>query len=168
MTFNDYIVSELREVKRSLTAAIEGLSREDFISMEPCGHWPVAWITMHLMSAMDTYVSFELTGEFTVSHEERMMKWPFDPPKPGDPWPELQTLLDDWGKVMDKAIENVTALSDEGLQKVGGHLTDRGVNHPISMVIHWMVLHHEIHMRHLWCILGERRVDDKWDEPKME
>jgi hypothetical protein len=123
---------------------------------------------MHLTSAIDTFINFELTGEHTVQHEERITTWPLPAPQPGDCWPSLDLLMSNWEKVMDKAIENVSALGDEGMQKVGGYLREKGWNHPISTIIRWMVMHHHIHMRNLWCILGERRVDDKWDEQKMD
>jgi|GEM_PF-5621738 len=167
MTLNEYTLEELKDMKQTLLTAIEGLKEEDLTSMEPCGHWPIAWIAMHLTNAIDTFINFELTGATTVEHEERMKQWPFPEPKPGDTWPTLDTLVRNWTLVMDKALENVAALGEEGMQKVGGHLQFENWNHPISTVIRWMVMHHHIHMRHLWCILGERRVDDKWDEPQM-
>jgi len=167
MTYPEYILGELDEARQTLLFALDGLSADDLTSMEPCGHWPIAWIAMHLTMAMDNFVNFELTGEYTIEHDERMKHWPMPEPQQGDPWPPLETLVTNWNTVMDKAIENVKALGEDGLQKVGGHLKREGWDYPISTVLWWMVKHHHQHMRMLWTILGERRVDDKWDEPEM-
>ena len=167
MTLQEYILNEMKDMKRTLLFALDGLSREDLTSMEPAGHWPVAWIAMHLAAAMDTFVNFELTGQYTIEHDKRVSAWPFPEITPEDKWPQLSEIVSNWQKVMDKVNENIAALDDAGLQKVGGHLKFENWNYPISHVINWMVMHHHQHMRMLWTILGERRVDDKWDEPDM-
>jgi hypothetical protein len=168
MTLNEYVLKELADMKQTLITALEDLPEKDLVSMEPCGHWPIAWIAMHLSSGLDMFINYELTGKMTVEHEARMQAWPLVVPTPEDTWPSLETLLGNWNKVMDKAMENVAALGEDGMQKVGGHLSAYGFNQPIIELIQMMVSHHHTHMRNLWCILGERRVDTKWDEPKME
>ena len=164
MTLKEYILGEMDDVRATLLVAIDGLSEEDLTSMEPCGHWPVAWIAMHLAAAMDSFVNFELTGKFAMEHDPRVAKFPFPDPQPGDEYPPLETLVANWNIVMDKVEENIAGLDDEAFDKCGGHLPFENWNHPFGLVVMWMVKHHHQHLRMLWTILGERRVDGKWDE----
>ncbi|MCD4829186.1 MAG: DinB family protein [Candidatus Cloacimonetes bacterium] len=164
MTLQEYILGELKDVRQTLLFALDGLKEDDLTSMEPCGHWPIAWIAMHLAAAMDKFVNFEITGEYTIEHAKNMLEWPFTEPEPDDKYPSHDELVENWNKVMDMAIYNIGWLDEEGMQKCGGHIEIENWDHPIVKVVQWMIVHHHQHMRMLWTILGERRVDDKWDE----
>ena len=57
MTFREYLLHQLREMRRELLSSIEGLGREDVESFEPVGHWPIAWIAEHCTEVADAFPS---------------------------------------------------------------------------------------------------------------
>jgi hypothetical protein len=161
MTLKEYILHQLREMKREMLVAIEGLSKEDLTSHEPGGHSPIAWIVQHCLVNVDFFIHKGITGEFCLEHEERFRAWPLIEPKPGDRYPAPSELVERWTTLLDASIETLEAVTDERLQEAS-----RSSDPPEPLVQSCLrvVNHQNAHLRQIWCILGRRRVDEKWPE----
>ena len=155
MTFKTYVLHQLREMKRELLTALEGLSEEDLTSHEPVGHWPVAWIAEHCTQVVDIFLIEPIHGSSFLEYEDQVGKWTDIEPKPGDSYPELADIEKRWSDACDWAIAQVDRSTDEELQASPGH-------EPYIQSVLRVVNHTNSHLRSLWCILGERRVDAKW------
>ncbi len=160
MTLKDYIMHQMCEIKREMLAAIEGLTDDEIQSFEPCGHWPIAWIVQHCCGIADSFVYKHITGKAILEHDVERIAWPFRmEPKPGDIYPPLSVLMHRWSTVMDASIEELERLDDDKLQ-------DKFFNHnePIAESCLRVINHTNAHLRNIWCILGEKRIDYKWAE----
>jgi hypothetical protein len=157
MTFKEYMLHQLREMRRELLTATTGLEGEDLTSFEPAGHWPVAWITEHCTEVADKFLYKPLHGKSLLEYPPHIGAWTKREPKPGDEYPELDEMQSRWCRVCDTAIGFVEGASDEEIQKQYGA-------EPYVNSILRVVNHTNSHLRSLWCILGERRVDGKWAE----
>lgn len=160
MTFKEYILHQLKEIKREMLNAINDLSKEDLVAFEPCGHWPIAWIVQHCCGIIDSYIYKHITGKAFLTHDVERIAYPFKiEPKPEDVYPELSVLLERWSTLLDASIEQIGSLSEETLN-------DKFFNHDEEIAVSCLrvINHTNAHLRNIWCILGERRVDTKWAE----
>jgi hypothetical protein len=155
MTYKDYILHQLREMKRELLTATEDVPEEDLTSFEPVGHWPIAWITEHCTEIADKLLIASRTGSPLLSYEDQVENWTSREPQPGDPYPPLSEMQERWAQVCDEAVSYVESVEEERLQETAG-------SKPFIDNILLAVNHTNSHLRSLWCILGERRVDHKW------
>jgi len=156
MEFREYILHQLREMKRELLTALADVEGEDLISFEPCGHWPVAWIAEHCSEVGDGILC-EPIGEPVNQYAEHVAHWQRCEPKPGDAYPPREEIESRWVAVCDRIISYVEAASNEDLQATPGR-------EPYINSILRVINHTNSHLRSLWCILGERRVDHKFAE----
>ncbi len=159
MTLKEYILHQMREAKREMLAALEGLSAEDLTSHEPCGHWPIAWIVQHCCGNMDAFLHRPLTGRAFLEHEERYHKWPMVEPQPGDAYPGLPELVERWTSLWDAVLPLMEALDEQDIQMQSEHALE-----PLVQSCLRVINHTNAHLRNIWTILGERRVDHKYAE----
>jgi hypothetical protein len=154
-----YILHQLRETKRELLVAIEGLSEDDLISHEPGGHSPIAWIVQHCCVNVDFFIHRGITGKLCLDHEQRYLAWPLIEPQPGDDYPPLATLQDRWSRLLDASGAALEQLGVERLQEMS-----RSSRPPEPLVESCLrVINHEnTHLRQIWCILGRRLLERKW------
>ena len=96
-------------------------------------------------------------GQGFHAYEEQVARWTKIEPKPGDPYPAPAEISRRWGDLCDAIFGLVEALSEDELQKSYGP-------EPYVTSILRVVNHTNSHLRSLWCILGERRVDHKFAE----
>jgi hypothetical protein len=161
MTIKEYILHQLREIKREMLVAVEGLSEEDLQSHEPHGHSPVAWVVQHCCGNVDFFIHRGITGRNCLEHEHRFVAWPIIDPRPGDPYPSLDELTERWTRVMEASLEALESLTDEELQAPSKS------SHPPEPLIESclrVINHQNSHIRQIWCILGWRRVGTKWPD----
>ena len=159
MTLREYILHQLREAKREMLVAIEGLASEDLTSHEPCGHWPIAWIVQHCCGNVDGFLHRAVTGQPVLEHEDRYRKRPLAEPQPGDTYPELSELAARWTTLWDAVLPLMETLDEEAFQSQPEH----GVEPLVESCLR-VINHTNVHLRNIWTILGERRVDDKFAE----
>lgn len=157
MTFKEYVLHQLREMRRELLTALEDVPEEDMSSFEPCGHWPIAWIAEHCSEVADKLLIKPVRGNHLLSYADHVQGWSKAAPEPGQPYPERAEIERRWQQVCDEAIGSVESLSEEGLQK---NIGDRPYVQNVLLAIN----HTNAHLRSLWCILGERRLDHKFAE----
>lgn len=157
MTYKEYLLHQLREMRRELLTATNDLSEDDLISFEPAGHWPIAWITEHCTEVADRFLYGPVHGTFLHTYEAHVGKWSEQEPRAGDNYPNIVELQNRWKKVCDSVIDFVEAENDDKLQQTYG-------KEPYINSILRVINHTNSHLRSLWCILGERRVDEKWAE----
>lgn len=157
MTFREYMLHQLREMRRELLTATEGLSGDDLTSFEPVGHWPVAWISEHCAEVADRFLYKSVHEGYLLSYAPHVENWQQQEPKPGDPYPSAEEMRTRWQQVCDAIIEYVERAPEETLQGTYGI-------EPYVQSILRVINHTNSHLRSLWCILGERRVDDKFAE----
>ena len=159
MTIKTFILHQLREMKREVLAAIEGLSEEDLTSHEPGNHWPIAWIVQHCCSNVDIALYKMIKEKLLLDHEKRFRTWPLIEPRPEDEYPPLGELQQRWSSITDEAIREIEKIDESRL-----HVTPPEGVEPIIESVLRVINHQNSHLRNIWCILGERRVDKKWAE----
>ena len=159
MTLKEYILHQLREARREMLVALEGLTPEDLTSFEPCGHWPIAWIVQHCCGNIDGFLHRAVTGRPVLEHEDRYRKRPLAEPQPGDAYPELPELVERWTSVWDAVLALMEVLGEQELQAQSEHAVE-----PLVQSCLRVINHTNTHLRNIWTILGERRVDHKFAE----
>lgn len=157
MTFREYMLHQLREMRRELLTATENVTGDDLTSFEPVGHWPVAWITEHCTEVADKFLYKPMHGGYLHEYAEQVEHWTSREPAQGDSYPDATEMRDRWAAICDEIVGFVEGASDDELQKQYG-------NEPYVTSILRVINHTNSHLRSLWCILGERRVDHKWAE----
>ena len=157
MTFNEYVLHQLREMRRELLTAVEGLNAEDLTSFDPAGHWPVAWIAEHCTEVADKFLCKPTRGEMLLTYAPHVANWTEQAPVASDIYPPLTELEQRWIQVCDAAMQFVESADDDQLQK------EYGIEPYINSILR-VVNHTNSHLRSLWCILGERRIDSKFAE----
>ena len=159
MTLKEYVLHQLREIKREMLAAIRDLSPDDLTSHQPCGHWPIAWIVQHCCGNVDGFLHRHLAGIAFLEHDRRFYSRPMIEPRPGDDYPDLATLIERWSTLMDAVVALFESMPSEKLQEQSEHAKE-----PLVQSCLRVINHTNVHLRNIWCILGERRVDSKWAE----
>lgn len=159
MTLKEYILHQLREMKREMLVAVEGLSEEDLTSHEPGNHSPIAWIVQHCSVNVDFFIHKGITGEFCLEHENKFRASPLIDPRPGHEYPPPSELVGRWTGLLDASTLALEAITNERLQE-----PSRSSNPPEPLVQSCLrvINHQNAHLRQIWCILGRRRVDEKW------
>ena len=156
MTFKEYIIHQLKEMRREVLTATEDLSEEDLVSFEPVGHWPVAWIVEHCTDVVDSQLYSAVHGSTMHSYASHVKNWFKKEPVPGEAYPDLTEMNRRWTEVCDAVISDVEAASDAEIQE------NHAGSSPFIDNILLAINHTNSHLRSLWCILGQRRVDSKW------
>jgi hypothetical protein len=100
-----------------------------------------------------------LKGEPALVHEEKHRTWPLIEPKPGDSYPPLSELISRWSKVMDGVVQSFEAQPEDAISRVPSEGKESLAETCLRVINHL-----NSHLRSIWCILGERRVDEKWPE----
>jgi hypothetical protein len=159
MTFTDYVLHQLREMKRELLFAIEDVAPEDLFSFEPMNHWPVGWIAEHCTEVADKLLHKSVTGDYMHDYHEQVANWTQREPVPGDPYPTSDEIARRWADLCDWVVARVETGGTDALDASAGK-----VAYVQNVLL--AVNHTNSHLRSLWCILGERRVDHKWEEQK--
>ena len=157
MTFKEYVLHQLREMKRELITALVDVPRDDLTSFDPVGHWPGAWIAEHCTQVADAFLIAPLHGGMRLAYAEHVGNWTNREPVPGDEYPTTTEIIERWEQVCDEAISFVEGTDEASLQKEPGR-------EPYIQSILRVINHTNSHLRSLWCILGQRRVDTKWAE----
>ena len=62
--------------------------------------------------------------------------------------------------MLDAAIAAFEAMPEARLQEPG----HAPIQEPLVESCLRVINHQNVHLRNIWCILGERRVDEKWAE----
>ena len=154
-----YVLHQLREIKREMLKAVEGLSQDDLTSHEPGDHSPIAWIVQHCCVNIDFFVHKGITGQLHLDHDERFLTWPLTDPKPGDAYPSAAELADRWRGICDAAGKALEGIPPERLQQPS---RSSDPSEPLVESCLRVINHQNVHLRQIWCILGRRRVDEKW------
>jgi len=157
MTLKEYVLHQLREMKRELLISLKDVSADDMFSFEPVGHWPVGWIADHCTQVADAFLVAPLNGAQMLEYADQVQNWTTREPVPGDAYPPPAEIADRWSRVCDRIVAHVERTDESKLQESPG-------KEPYIQSILRVVNHTNSHLRSLWCILGERRVDDKWAE----
>jgi len=160
MNLKQYVTYQLREAKREMLEALEGLSSETITSHEPSGHWPIAWIVEHCRETADKYLHFHITGSYVLEREERYSGRPSREPAEGDAYPAVEELTARWTVLMDSVIRDVSDLDD---RKLGENLYGK---EPVDVSCLRIINHINSHLRGIWYMLGQKRVDSKFPEQK--
>ncbi len=163
MTLQEYILHQLREMKREMLEAVAGFSEEDVRSHEPGDHNPVAWMVQHCCVNVDFLIHRGLTGEFFLEHEDRFLAWPLPEPSPGDRYPPLAELKERWITLMDAAVAALQAAPEDRLQEASRSADPA---EPLVESCLRVINHQNAHLRQIWCIVGRKRIDQKW--PRQE
>ena len=154
-----YVIHQLREMKREMTAVLEGLSDKDLTLRGSGGHGPIAWIVQHCCVNVDFFIHRGIKGEFFLDHEERFLAWPLIEPGAKDTYPPGAELIDRWTSVCDAAVAGLGDMPEDNLQDPG-----KSADPPEPLVESCLrvINHQNVHLRQIWCILGGRGMDEKW------
>ena len=157
MTFKEYILHQLREMKRELLTAMADIPDAELGSFEPARHWPPAWIAEHCTEVADGFLYATVRGKRRHEYAVQVAKWTEREPVPGDVYPPAGEIVRRWTEVCDDILGIVGELGEEELRKTYGR--DPYINSVLRVINHT-----NSHLRSLWCILGEKRLDHKWAE----
>jgi hypothetical protein len=105
----------------------------------------------------DKFLWAPVKGRGFHSYADHVANWPKREPRPGDAYPSPTEIRARWSDLCDEIVTLVESFSEEDLQRTYG-------NEPYINSILRVINHTNSHLRSLWCILGERRVDQKWAE----
>ena len=83
MTLKKYILHQLCEMQREVTAVLRGLSPEQLNAHPPGQKNHIAWIVQHCCINVDALLHRSTTGRFAISHTDRFIDWPTSPPEDG-------------------------------------------------------------------------------------
>jgi hypothetical protein len=158
-----FIIHQLRELRREMLAALDGLSDEELTSHEPNLRNPIAWIVQHCCLNVDFFINKGIRGELFLQHAPNFLARPSPTPKPGDPYPSGAELRDRWSKLLDAGATALEGLTAEQLQQPSCCARNK---EPLVESCLRVINHQNAHLRQIWCILGRRRRDDKW--PRQE
>lgn len=157
MEFKEYVTHQLCEMKRELLTAIDGLDDEALVSFGPVNHWPVAWIAEHCTQIADALLYKSVHGSQMHEYADQVQNWTSREPVPGDSYPSLGEIEKRWSELCDSVIEHVTATDAATLQDAS---TGKAYLENVLLAVN----HTNSHLRSLWCLLGQQRVDEKWAE----
>ncbi len=155
----NYILYQLKEIKRELIDSITGLSSNDLISFSPSKHWPIAWVVLHCLRNVDKWLISNITGEFVLKHDEIFEAWPPEKPKEDYLYPDLIELTKRITIIFGKVIECVNNLEENDL------LNNFTAKEPLKTSCLRVINHANSHLRNIWYILGEMKID-KWSKQK--
>jgi hypothetical protein len=155
----DFILYQIKEMKRELSDALAGLREEDLVSHDPAGHWPVAWIAEHCSDVADKFLFASVKGKLFLDHDPVIVNWPKVAPQPGYRYLSGSEITRRWETLCDAIVEIVDGMSEADLQTTYGQ-------EPYVESCLRVINHTNVHLRSLWCVLGERRIDDKFPEQK--
>ncbi len=159
MTLTEYILHQLREIQREMLLAIGSLSEEDLTWLGAGEQGPIAWIVQHCCVNVDFFIHKGITGEVCLEHEPRFLAWPLPERKPDDEYPPLRELIERWTKLLDASVQALEDLPEERLQEPN---RSSNPSEPLVESCLRVINHQNAHLRQIWCILGKRRVDEKW------
>jgi DinB superfamily len=161
MTLKQYVLHQLREMKREVLESVSGLAPEEWTSHEPGDHSPIAWILQHCCANTDFFIHCGLTGDMAIDHDVRVLSGPRTDPEPGDPYPSGEELCERWAKVCDASIAALEEGSEECLQK-----PSRSMENPEPLVESCLrvINHQNAHIRQIWCFRGLRGREDKYPQ----
>ena len=159
MTLKQYLLHQLREIRREMLVAIEGLSAEDLTSHEPGGHSPIAWIVQHCVLNVDYFIHRAVTERLCLHHDRQFLTWPLIEPQPGDEYPPLGELVERWTTVLNASLAALESIPEERLQEPSPTVTE-----PLVESCLRVTNHQNNHLRQIWCILGRRHVDSRFPD----
>jgi len=159
MFLKDYILHQVREMKRELLVVLDGLGEQDMTSYESGEQTCIAWIVQHCCANVDFFIHKGSTGDFFLSHEQRFLTWPLIDPTPEDVYPPREELIHRWTGLCDAGVRALESLPEEDVQ-APSKSADPG--EPLVESCLRVVNHQNVHLRQIWCILGRRHIDKKW------
>ena len=157
MTFKEFVNHQLCEMKRELLTAIEGVDEKAMTSFGPVNHWPVAWIAEHCPQIADAVLYKPVKGTQMHEYADQVQNWTTREPVDGDRYPDRQQIASRWETLCDWIIDHTRSLEESELQN-----TENGQAYLENILL--AVNHTNSHLRSLWCLLGQLRLDDKWAE----
>jgi len=158
MQLKEYIIHQMSEAKREMIEAVKDLPADAVSSMKPGGHWPIGWIVQHCCQNADFFLYEHMTGKSVLEHDERYRGWPLKEPKPEDIYPSSEKLIERWSAVWDAVIAEFRKLDESSIsEKLHGR-------EPLAESCLRVINHANSHLRAIWCLLGEQRVDSKYPE----
>lgn len=142
---------------------------ESFTSLEECIHdlsdaqvrdFPVtnenniAWIVMHCLDNLDDCANDRPTGQRVMKYEWRWDLWncqPGERPKPGDPFPTKDEMLDLLDRIRAAAFATLEKLDEPALTRQS---IQRPTKHSLADFYLRTVYHTQTHIRQIWLLRG--------------
>jgi hypothetical protein len=159
------IFISLDEALTALEESFYDLTDEQVWSFPAAGKNNIAWIVMHCLDNLDEYLNGAQTGERLFPTEWRWDLWqckPEERPKPGDPFPTAQEMLERLRKIRDAGMATLEHMDESAM-------TDRLGSHPHKTLrSDWYMrtlYHTNSHVRQIWLLRGALGlVNGPWPE----
>ena len=159
MTLKEYVLHQLREMKREMLESIDGMDAAALAFDDSASHSPAAWVVQHACANVDYFLHKGLTGRFAIDHEPRYLSRPLIGPEPGDEYPSPEELVDRWRSVCEAAIGALDNATEARLQE-----PTRVVQPEEALVESCLrvINHQNAHMRQIWCLRGLQGEKNKY------
>jgi hypothetical protein len=155
----------LDESFTSLEECFRDLSDEQVWNFPVPNENNIAWIVMHCLDNLDDCANDHPTGQRAMVYEWRWDLWdckPEERPKPGDPFPSRDEMLD--------LLRRIRTAAYAALEKLDGPaLTRQNIPHPAkhSLADFYLrtIYHTQSHIRQIWLLRGALGLaNGKWPE----
>ena len=161
----------LDEALTALEESIYDLTDEQVRAFPIPGRNNIAWIVMHVLTNLDenavfaqTHVDDHHPGRQAIAHEWRWDLWQCredERPKPADPFPSTQELLEKLGAVRDSAMEIIDSAEGGELRRPLRQW--KAASDPYMRTI-W---HAMAHLRQIWLLRGALGLSDGKSWPQQ-
>ncbi len=157
MTLKDFILCQLRELKREVLNTMTGISQQDLCKVSPFSPHPIGWLILHCMSVIDYTIVRHVTGQQLFHYPTKLSKYPIDPPIQDEEMPNLNTLRANWTGLLSHTIRCLIQLDDQKLSQQ----SSTGIE-PLVQSCLRAINHTNTHLRGIWCILTHAVTDSRW------
>jgi hypothetical protein len=153
---------------------------ESFTSLEECIHdlsnaqvWAfpipdennIAWIVMHCLDNLDDCANNRPTGQRVMTYEWRWDLWdckPEERPKPGDPFPARDEILDLLHRIRSEAYATLEKLDQPALTR---QFIPHPTKHCLADFYLRTIYHTQTHIRQIWLLRGALGLaNGQWPE----
>lgn len=157
ITLKEYILCQMREMKREMLTALSGLNQSDLAFTGPGNELPIGWVVQHCMCVIDTMLVYHISGKKLLRYPPGIDKYPIDPPPPNYAAPLVVDLENEWLNLMDHAIALLRSVDDEQLQSQSA----TGIEPLVESCLR-SINHTNSHIRAIWCLIVQMGKTDRW------
>jgi len=157
VTRKEILLFQLREIRRELAGALDGLSPEQLTALPVEGRRnPIGWIVCHCMRSVDFFLYRSQTGASYMAGKEAfepLAAYAGKDAGTDNAAPDLSGLAAACDELWAACIERIEAVDEEDFDRPGPHWSGRGYETVAGNCVR-MINHHNAHLRAIWMLRG--------------